>query len=406
MMTSFSYRCLDAQGEVLAGKLEARDRPSAIEELRRRGMIPLDLSSSGPTLAMRLNEPVDYFQRPSDRDVHAFLRDLSRLLNAGLSIDAAFKLLSGMQKKEGFSRTLEEIREKLRQGESLAASLSHYGTLFPVQTTAAIQAGENSGTLAESLEGIAISMDKALSFRERLRSALVYPMILIVMVAATFFLVLTFVLPQFAPMFAGNEDKLPFATKFVMATGDFFANYWGYLVLAFVASILWALAVRKDRRLKGKLFKSLCRIKWLRGWLLEPDLIRFLRTLGVCYSSGLALDKSNAMAIDAVTLPHVADELTEVRAQIRRGDLLSTAFSRLDWFPALALQFTLVGEQSGKLGAMLSEAAGILAQDYETRLESFLGILSPVITLVMGAIVALLIGAVMLGIMSVSDVAF
>lgn len=405
-MVQYSYRCMDSQGEVLVGDIEAFDRPAAVEELRRRGMIPLDLSSTGPTLAMRLNEPIDFLQRPSGRDVFAFLRDLSRLLNAGLSIDAAFKLLINMQKKDTFGRTLGEIREKLRQGESLAASMSQYNTLFPVQITAAIQAGENSGTLAEALEALATSMDKALSFQERLRSALIYPAILMVMVVATFFLVLTFVLPQFAPMFVGNEDKLPMATKIVMAIGDFFANYWALVLLGLIGLSLWVLAVRRDRRLKLKVFKNLCRISLLRRWLLEPDLIRFLRTLGVCNSSGIGLDRSIAMAIDAVGLPHLAEELAEVRSRIRRGDLLSKAFEGLDWFPALALQFTLVGEQSGRLGAMLGEAAGIMAQDYETRLERVLGIVSPAITLLMGAIVALLIGAILLGIMSVNDVAF
>lgn len=405
-MTQYSYRCMDPEGEVLVGKLEAQDRPAAVQELHKRGLIPLDLSSSGPTLAMRLNEPVDFLTRPGGRDIHAFLRDLARLLTAGLSIDDAFKLLAEMQKKDGFGRTLEEIREKLRRGESLAVAMSHYNDLFPIQITAAVQAGENSGTLAQSLETIALSMDRALSFQERMRSALVYPAILIVMVAATFFLVVTFVLPQFAPMFVGNEDKLPMATRFVMAVGAFFSAYWGGVLLALVAFVLWVLAVRRDERLRSRLLKRLCSLMWVRGWLLEPNTIRFLRTLGVCSESGLALDRSIAMAIDAVNLPHMADELQELRRQVRRGDLLSDGFAQLDWVPPIAVQFTLVGEQSGRLGAMLREASGILAQDYETRLERVLGVLSPAITLVMGAVVALLIGAVLLGIMSVNNVAF
>lgn len=404
-MTSYSYRCMNHEGETLVGNLEALDRPAAIEELNKRGLIPLDLSSAGPTLAMRLNEPIDFLSRPNGRDVFAYLRDLSRLMKAGLSIDASLKLLIGMQKKEGFSRTLEEIREKLRRGESLAASMTGYKDVFPVQITAAIQAGENSGTLADSLESLAASMDKSLSFQERLRSALIYPAILMVMVVATFFLVLTFVLPQFAPMFVGNEDKLPAATRLVMAIGDFFSNYWGLVVFAIIAFAFWVLAVRKDVRLRSKVYRNLCQLSWLRRWLMEPDIIRFLRTLGVCSASGLALDKSIAMAIEAVNLPHLAEELTSVRTQIRRGDLLSNAFGKLDWFPAIAVQFTLVGEQSGRLGVMLGEAAGIMAQDFETRLERGLGILSPTITLLMGAMVALLIGAVLLGIMSVNDVA-
>lgn len=405
-MTTFSYRCMDREGEVLVGTIDAVDRSVAVEELHKRGMVPLDLSSSGPTLLMRLNEPIDFLSRPSGRDVFAFMRDLSRLLTAGLSIDASFKLLVGMQKKEGFKRTLEDMRERLRRGESLAAAMTVHNQIFQVQVTAAVQAGESSGTLAASLATIATSMDKALSFQERLRGALIYPAILMVMVAGTFFLVLTFVLPQFAPMFEGNEDKLPMATRFVMAIGDWFADYWGLVLLALFGFFAWIMIVRRDKRIRAKVMLALCQVPLMKTWLVTPDVIRFVRTLGVCSESGLALDKAISMAIDAVKIPHVGEQLMKVRTEVRRGELLSTTLARIDWFPNLALQFVLVGEQSGKLGSMLGESAGILAQDYETRLEKGLGVLSPLITLVMGAVVALLIGAVLLGIMSVNDVAF
>lgn len=405
-MATFSYRCMDQAGEVLVGSLDALDRAAAAEELHKRGMIPLDLSAKGPTLAMRLNEPISFLDKPAGRDIFAFLRDLARLLKAGLSIDAAFRLLIDMQKKERFERILDEMREMLRRGESLAAAMTMHKEVFPIHITAAVQAGENSGTLPEALETLAASMDKSLSFQERLRGAMIYPTILMMMVVGTFVLVLTFVLPQFEPMFVGNEDKLPLVTRFVMALGDWFATYWTFLLGGFVLLFMWVLAVRKDKRARGRVLRSLCALPWLKSWILTPDIVRFVRTLGVCTESGLALDKAMAMAVDAVKVPHVAEALLKVRGEVRRGDMLSTALSRLEWFPPLAMQFTLVGEQSGALGAMLGEAAGLMAQDFETRLEKALGVFSPLMTLLMGAIVALLIGAVLLGIMSINDVAF
>ena len=332
-MPVFSYRCMDRAGEILVGDLEAQDRSSAVEELHRRGMLPLDLSSTGPTFLMRLNEPIDILSKPSGRDVHGFIRDLSRLLTAGLSIDAAFRLLVDMQKKDTFKRMLEDMRESLRRGESLAASMMLYSETFPVQITASVQAGENSGTLPLSLDTIAASMDKTLSFQERLRSALIYPAVLMTMVVGTFFLVLTFVLPQFAPMFVGNEDKLPLATRFVMAIGEWFADYWHLFLLALFALAVWLLVMRRDERMKKQAFRNLCRVSTLRDWLITPDVVRFVRTLGVCSESGLALDKAIAMAIDATKIPHVSDAFKDVRTSVRRGDLLSDALGRIDWSP-------------------------------------------------------------------------
>lgn len=405
-MAEFSYRVLDKEGQIQTGTLDAPDKAAASAELFRAGFTPLDLSSEGPTLAMRLNEPVTFFDRPSARDIQAFLRDLGRLLRAGLSVDDALRLLQNMQTRELLSRAVEKIRDKVRQGESLASALDAQKKYFNVQIIASVQVGEHSGTLPEALETLANGMDQALSFKERVRSALIYPAILMAMVTATFILVITFVLPQFAPLFNGNEDKLPWATKFVMGLGDLFLTQWYVLALIFGAITASVILIATNDQRRGRFLEKLCVLPGMKSWLLTPDLVRFVRTLGVCTRSGVALDGALAMSIDAVKLPHVAEDLLAVRAAVRRGTMLSQAFQGVTWIPPLVLQFAKVGEQSGRLGPMLDEAAGIVAKDYETKLEKALEILSPVLTLVMGGIVALLVGSVLLGIMSINDVAF
>ncbi len=405
-MMEFSYRALDKKGELLTGAIDAPDRATAIVNLYGTGLTPLDVSGNGPTFAMRLNEPVTFFEQPSQRDIQAFLRDLGRLLAAGLSVDDGLKLLEKMQTRDMLARAIEKTRGKVRQGESLASSLSEYRKYFHVQVIAAVQAGELSGTLPEALDTLASSMDQALSFKERVRSALIYPMILMLMVGLTFFLVMTFVLPQFAPLFDGNEDKLPWATRFVMGMGDLFNSYW-YVLAGFVSgAVVFLLGVSFNSERRGRFQAAVCRIPWVNGWLLTPDIVRFVRTLGVCVRSGVALDAAMGMAIDAVRLPHISEQLKEVRNMVRRGASLSQGLQSLAWMPRLVLQFSHVGEQSGRLGPMLDEAATIVAQNYETRLEKALELFSPLMTLVMGGVVALLVGSVLLGIMSINDVAF
>lgn len=404
-MPQFHYRVLNKDNEVQTGILDAPDRPTATEQLHKRGWVPLELNVGGKTLSMRLNEPVNLFGQPNQRDVCAFLRDLARLLRAGLAMDDALRLMISTHEKELFVRLLEDLRERIRRGEGLAAAMSEHKHLFSVQEIAAVQAGELSGTLAEALDTIAASMDRALSFQERLRGALIYPSILMVMVAATFVLVMTFVLPQFEPVFEGNEDKLPMLTKIVMAMGDFFSAYGWVAGLVLLGFLLWVVWVMHNPTMKLIALRQLCNVPGVRRWLITPDLIRVVRTLGVCTRSGLALDKSIAMAIEAVKIPHLGDDLARARTMVRRGELLSVSLAKLGWIPPVALQFARVGEQSGNLGAMLDESATIVAQDYEERLERALAILSPFLTLVMGGMVAMLVGSVLLGIMSINDVA-
>ncbi|MCJ9430041.1 type II secretion system F family protein [Kordiimonas marina] len=404
-MPDFCYRVLDHDGEIQTGTVVAKDVAAASAELYRMGFTPLDISAEKPTFLMRLNEPIAFFSEPSQRDIQAFLRDLGRLLNAGLSMDESLKLLHGMQNKELFARAVELMREKVRQGESLASAMSGYKKYFNVQVVASVQAGEFSGTLANALESVAASMDVALSFKEQVRGALIYPAILMVMVCGTFTLVMTFVLPKFAPLFAGHEDKLPWVTRFVLSLSRL-VNEHGYVLgglLAFVA--LWLVAVLRDENAKAKLLKGLCNVPGIKSWLLTPDIIRFIRTLGVCTGSGVALDKALSMAADAVRMPHLTQELALVRGAVRRGSLLSQAFAKIEWIPPLVLQFVRVGEQSGRLGQMLEESANIAAQDYESKLEKALEVLSPLLTLLMGGIVSMLVGSVLLGIMSINDFA-
>lgn len=404
-MPDYHYRILNKDNEIQTGVLTAADRPAATAQLHKRGWVPLELSSGGKSLAMRLNEPVNLFGKPNQRDVHAFMRDLARLLRAGLSMDDALKLLKTTHDKELFVRLLDDLRERVRRGEGLAAAMSEHKQLFSVQEIASVHAGELSGKLADALDTIAASMDKSLSFQERLRGALIYPSILMVMVCATFVLVMTFVLPQFAPVFEGNEDKLPVITRFVMALADFFSEYLWLVTTLLVGALVWLVVVLHTPALKMAVLKKICALPLAQRWIVTPDLIRVVRTLGVCTKSGLALDKSIAMSMEAVRIPHLGEDLARVRAMVRRGELLSVSLARLGWISPVTLQFARVGEQSGKLGAMLDESATIVAQEFEERLERGLAILSPFLTLVMGGMVALLVGSVLLGIMSINDVA-
>ena len=403
-MTRFAYRSLDDNGEIASGEIDALDIGSACEELRRQGLVPIKVSENGPTLLMRLQEPVTFFSKPSKRDIQAFLRDIARLLTSGLSVDHALELVGETQTNTLFADTVASLKAYVRKGESLATSMSEYPDLFPVEITATVHAAELSATLPETLESLSNSMDRSLSFKERLKSALIYPAILFTMVVLTVILVVTTVLPQFAPFFEGNEGKLPFVTQLMMGFHKFLTMHGALLFTSSISVILIAIIAFQDLRIKNTLVHYLGRIPNVKNWIITPNLISFCRTLGVCYQSGIAIDKAFVMAQDTVRAKHLQDELLSVKKAIRRGETLSKSLSKLDWFPNMVLQFVRVGEQSGRMGQMLEEVAGLVEQDFETRTEKTLEIISPLLTLIMGGIVALLVASVLLGIMSINDV--
>jgi general secretion pathway protein F len=404
-MTEFSHRSYDKNGVIQTGQIQAINRSQAIDSLHSMGLTPVEISSSGRTLSMLLNSEFTYFSRVDDRDICNLLRDLARLLKAGLSMDQALTLLSDMQNKQTVITLLSDMKEKIRRGETLANAMSASSKIFPLQITAAVHAGENSGQLPETLTTLSASLDKSLKFRDKLKGALLYPAFLMVMVTFTFILVMTFVIPQFAPLFAGNEEKLPLATQFVMSLANVFDHYFLELIILTVLMIALSVYILHQDNRRADIVEYLCRLPGVGFFLQTPDIVKFMRTLGVCSNSGMTIDRALLMSVETVNLKHLAKQYARARNEVRRGQSLSTCFSSMKFMPPLTVQFAVVGEQSGTLGDMMEDAAAIVAENYEARLEKLLDILSPLLTLVMGGIVALLVGSVLLGIMSINDVA-
>ena len=405
-MTVFIHRSVDRNGETHSGRLEAPDLAMATASLHAQGLTPVALSENRPNFWMWLTEPHSMFGRPTMRDVQAFLRDLSRLLRAGLALDAALHLQAGMTGKDEFRSVIEKARDDVRKGGGLASALGTYDALFTKDVVAAVHAGEMAGQLPSTLTTVSEALDKALTFRESLRSALIYPTILLVMVTLTVVMVTTFVMPQFAPLFEGNEDRLPALTRLMMGLSGFFTENGRYFLGSVALSGTVLLFVLRTPSYKNALTKRICALPVIGHWIQQPDVIRFTRTLGTCLDSGLTLDRALLLAVDAVRLDHLKDALARVRADVRNGRSLAVAINTVPSAPMLLKHFLGVGEQSGQLGPMLKEAAGLLEQDYEKRLQSALEVVSPALTILLGGIVVLLVGAVLLGIMSINDLAF
>jgi general secretion pathway protein F len=401
----YSYRAFDGTGEIKSGRLDAASFANASSTLHRQGLTAIDIHEGNPSLWMRLNEPFSIFTSIKDKDVCAFYRDLSRLLSAGMSIDDALDLLSDMHEKSDLYTHTVNIRERVRKGASLSSAMSDEEDIFPVHILASINASENSGTLPETLADAAANLERSLEFRSKLKSALIYPTILLMMVCATVAMVVLFVIPQFEPLFEGKEDRLPGLTQFVMSLGKFSADNW-QIISTFVALALASLLlVFTHRDIRSRLLGQICKVSRFAYWIQTPDFMRFTRTLAVSLKNGVALDKALKMSVSAVTQAHIAKDLQIVTDDVRAGKALSVCFGRIVWMPTVLSHFTKVGEHSGRLGQMIEEASDILSREYEEKLERLLKIISPLLTLIMGALVAMLVGSVLLGIMSISDVA-
>jgi general secretion pathway protein F len=412
-MAHFKYEAVDANGASHAGELESTNRSGALELLQRRGLTPLALNDAS-TLAVAPSflEQVRQLWPASDRtalstkQLVSLTQSLAALLRAGLTIDRALSITAGLEKHPQTRTVLAELGKSVRAGRTFADALIESKLRLPPYYVGMVQAGEVGGSLAQTLSRLAELLRKQHEIRERIRSALIYPSLLGCVVLLTIVLLLTFVLPRFQTLFAESEAPLPWATRAVLAIGGFVSSFWWLLAILVAAGIAAVLSALKTPR--GR--------EWLDAWLLRSrltlglpaaiDTARLLRTLSTLLANGVQIGSAMRIARATLSNTRLRKGLDEAAQRIKAGQSTSAALNAVAVFPAHAIQLARVGEETGRLEELLLEAATILEGESNTALERLLTLLVPALTVGMGLMIAGLIGSVLVGLLSVNDLAF
>lgn len=410
---SYIYRAVDRGGASHTGELVSSSRVAALESLGRQGLTPLELRES--TSPQRAGSAVSSLRRGwkwgargalSPREVLAFTQSLAALLTAGLTIDRALQISASLAPRSNARKLTEKLLEHVRAGGALSEAIDASGQPVPSYYVSMVNAGEAGGTLPGTLTRLAELMRRQVEVRERIRSALVYPSLLAGVVLATLVILLTFVLPRFETLFADSEVTLPLSTRMVLATGHFMAHYWwalgGVAVVGAASFFTWLRSNSGRSRFDTWLLTS-------RVTLGLPSAIstaRLFRTLSTLSANGLPLPSALRVARGTAGNRRLLEALAVVGREVQSGEAFSAALSRANVFPMIAVQLTRVGEETGHLDEMLLSAANVLDEEAQLRLERLLSLIVPLLTVFMGLVVAGLIGSVLIGLLSINDLAF
>jgi general secretion pathway protein F len=301
---------------------------------------------------------------------------------------------------------LTSLGKSVRAGRSFADALVESKTALPAYYVGMVQAGEAGGSLPQTLSRLGDLLRKQHEIRERIRSALIYPALLAGVVFVTVILLLTFVLPRFEALFAESEAPLPWATQAVLTIGGFVSDYWWLLALLTAAAAAGAVMLLRSPRGRVQVDAWLLRSRWTLGLPASIDTARLLRTLSTLLANGVQI--GNAMRIARATLSNTClrKGLDEAAQRIKAGESASSALNAAAVFPPQAVQLARVGEETGRLEELLGEAAAILEEESGAKLERLLTLLVPTLTIGMGLLIAGLIGSVLIGLLSVNDLAF
>ena len=398
-MSLFKFRALDTQGVAQTGTLEAKDQEAAVAALQKRGLLVLQIDAAG---LGGLRKALGRGQLNGAALV-SFTQQLATLLGAGQPLERSLGILLKQPGQPQTRALIERIREQVKAGKTLSAALEEEGTQFSSLYISMVRAGEAGGALESTLRQLSEYLERSQLLRGEVINALIYPAFLVVGVLGSLALLLAYVVPQFVPIFKDLGVPIPLITEVILGLGEFLSAY-GLMVLVGVIALIWAVAVgmrdpkrreRHDRRLLG--------IRIIGPLLQRVEAARLARTLGTLLNNGVALLQALVIARQVCTNRALQAQVAQAAESVKGGGTLASAFGAQPLLPDLALQMIEVGEQAGELDSMLLKVADVFDVEAKRGIDRMLAALVPTLTVVMAAMVAVIMLAIMLPLMSLTS---
>lgn len=390
-MAIFRYSAKDNTGRVIGGVIEADTDAMVVDRLRDMGFFITKLE--------RTVERGDVFQSLQGflgiglKDLAIFSRQFATMVNAGLSLVRTLSILEQQSSNKRLKQIVAQVRVDVEAGRPLSDSMGRHPKAFSSLYVNMVKAGETGGVLDEVLERVANYLEKEQALRSKVRSAMVYPILLTCAAMGGLFFMTIVILPQFENLFKeiGGGGQLPLPTQIAMATSVAIRRYW-YLIFAFFGVGGYVLRrylqtpggrARYDRfKLKMPVIGELNR---------KIVVARFTRTLGTLIASGVPIMQSLEVVAKAIDNTVIGDAVDAVRASIREGQTIAIPLQFSGVFPPMVVQMAKVGEETGALEQMLEKVADFYDVEVETMVASLTSLLEPILIIVMGVVVGAMV---------------
>lgn len=402
-MLTFQYRAATPDGSIVSGTMSGNDRAEVVARLHATGHVPIRVDVSAvKKKSRRLVVP----RRQSAIDVRHiadFTRDLATLLRAGIALDQALGMLVSTASGSTFAEVVESLRNSVKQGSTFAEALSRNDAVFNRLYVSMIRAGENAGALESVLDRLAAHLEKSKEIRDALVSALIYPAILVLVAISSVLILLTYVVPQFAEMFASAGESLPLSTRITIGAGEALRSWGWSLVLVIGLAIAAMRRILTDPRKRVIWHERLLRLPIAGEVLLKAEIAHFSRTLATLLQNGVTLLKALVITTDTMRNDRLAADIRKVSDSLKEGQRLANPLAEHTMFPVFAIHMIRVGEESGNLQPILEQVADTYERDAGIAIKRALALLEPVLILLLGGLIAAVIISILVAILSVNE---
>lgn len=416
-MPEYFWRAATAAGNVEEGRVSAPSSAAALKQLREQGLTPLRIEDAGaaptgsglPSRSAIVSQSRSATSRSKGAvnaaDVLALTSELAIMLRAGLALDNALRVLIDMSHKASVATLVQGILDAVKGGTALSRALAEHRELFSDFYINMVRSGEVSGQMSAVLDRLVDHMERQRALRESVVSATIYPAILLGVAVLSLVAMLGFVVPQFEKLFTEMGDALPLPTRLVMGLGHVFKQY-GIVIAILVAGGV-SLLLRWGRSPSGKVWwqSRLLRLPLMGPLARKYQLTLFSRSLGTLLGNGVPMLTALHIATDTVSNAVLRNALAKMAPIVKEGGRVVQAVSAVGVFEPLAINLIRVGEETGRVGPLMLELSNILNREVETGIKRLLTLLEPLLILLLGVLIAAIIVSILLGILSINDLA-
>lgn len=392
-MAQFEYQVRTNSGKQLKGTLNATDKTAAMEELRKRGLTVFSLNEQRMTLFSKeiyIGSPV--------KTIHfiIFCRQFSTLIRAGVTILDATRILAEQTESKVLRKTLQDVYASLMRGIALSQAMQEHRKVFPALFISMLRAGEESGDLEGTLDRLAVYFEKRHGTREKIKSALTYPVTVGLLAVAVTVYLLAAIIPQFVNMFASMNAQLPAITVIVLSLSNSLQKQWYIWVLVLLLMIILYIIVQRSER--GAYWIDYAKLKVpIFGKLNQKGSIaQFARTFSSLYASSVPILQALSIVEEVAGNKVIEGYLRQAGDSLRKGNPLSEPLKKAWVFPPMVTQMIAIGEETGALDQMLGKVADFYEMDVDNTVDRLKSLLEPLLITFLSAIVGIIVAAIML----------
>jgi len=398
----YSYRALDAAGALVTGTLEAENRNMVVEALLGQNYTIVDLKEDRQkaiTAKSQIN--ITLFEKVKIADLSLFTRQLSTMISAGLPIVRSFEILEEQTRNPMLKRAVGEIKTSLEGGMTLNASMAQHPKIFTQMYHSMVKAGETGGALDTVLNRLADTLERDREIESKIKSASVYPIMVLIMAILVVVIILTFVMPVFVAQFASSGTPLPAYTQFFMNISDAIRSRW-YAILGVILILVFGLKYIGSTE-RGRLFFDGMYLKMpIIGKVVNRIAVsRFTRVLGTLLKSGVPILEALDVLKGVVGNQVIGNAVGEARASIREGQSIAAPIAATGVFEPMVPQMIAVGEETGALDDMLERMAVFYDNEVTFAIDAMLKAMEPAMIVIVGALIGSIIVAIYLPIFNI-----